>query len=121
MRTDGLFTNNYLSGMIMVVVWPNFNHNCKKVLYTHTVVQEWELTSMTVPLISAIRRVETNNLWVLVESLYKSNCLLQTHSHGLALIVLSLCHIVITNKIEPKKPKNIATTPNCTLFCSWAR
>jgi hypothetical protein len=52
--------------------------------------------------IGAIRGMEKNDLWVLVESLSKSNCLLQILSHALVL-KFSPGARVHTNKVEPRK------------------
>ena len=52
--------------------------------------------------IGAIRGVEKNDLWILVESLSNSNCLLQILSHALDL-KFSPGARVNTNKVKPRK------------------
>ena len=66
--------------------------------------------------IGAIRKVERNDLWILVESLSKSNCLLQILSHALVLKFSPRAR-VNTNKVEPRKETTIiiASIPNYTL------
>ena len=44
-----------------------------------------DLTSIIVPPFGAICGDDTNNLWILVESFFKSNCVLQILSYALAL------------------------------------
>ena len=44
-----------------------------------------DLTSIIGPPFGAIRGDDTNNLWILVESLSKSKCVLQILSYALAL------------------------------------
>ena len=53
-----------------------------------------DLTSIVVTPIGVILGVETSNFWILLESLFKSNCLLQILSHALALEFLSESYIV---------------------------
>ena len=70
-----------------------------------------DLTSIVVTPIGAIHGVETNNFWILIESLFKSNCLLQILSHALALEFLSASYIVTnkqnrttSGKLQPSQP-----------------
>ena len=57
-----------------------------------------DLTSIVIPPIGKIHGVETNNFWILLESLSKSNSLLQILSHALALEYLTWTYIAINKQ-----------------------
>jgi hypothetical protein len=83
---------------------PTCNHNYKH-LCLQTPSTSWivDLTATIIPPVGAIRGVETNDVWILVESLCMSDCILQILSHALALKFSRSCCIVTTNPTEPKK------------------
>ena len=65
--------------------------------------------------IGAIHGVETNNLWILVDSLSKSNYPYKILFHALAL------KFIHTEENQRKLTTTIRTIPNYTLYCSWPR
>lgn len=88
----------------MVVFEPTFNHNYKHLsLQTPSTCWIVDLTATIIPPVGAICGVETNDAWILVESLCMSDCILQIFSHALALKFSRSCCIVTTNTTEPKK------------------
>lgn len=64
---------------------PTFNHNYHYTHFHTTTICSWRLnltSTITPPPIGAMIGVETKNLWILVESLFKSNRLLQILFHA---------------------------------------
>ena len=84
--SQGALTNNYLSGC-GCGLGPLFDHIYEFFPSTQNFLSGWrvDLTSIIVPPFGAICGDDTNNLWILVESFFKSNCVLQILSYALAL------------------------------------
>jgi len=81
---------------IVVVVWAHFQPHLQLLLCTNNYSQSWRmyLTSTIVRPVGAIHKVETNNLWIIVESVLSTldNRLLQILSHIWPWISLHVSH-----------------------------